>query len=142
MDKTLDKFKNYLISEGIQPIGISRLNLVIFISQYNSIVPDDFKKLYKAINGMEGEADKNGFSIWPISDLRKSKETSTGKDLYIFADYLSASWWYGYQLTDNKNYSIGIVPAEGIFIPITNTLETFLEWVMNDDSNLYQIEQI
>jgi hypothetical protein len=109
-------------------------------------LPSDFKFFYALVNGMDrffpNKTDKNGFLFYPIEAVLPAvlepvffnMENMT--NVFLFGDYLQASWWYGFKVIDNDNYIIGIL-ATDFFKPITNSLIEFLDFYMNDSDILY-----
>lgn len=122
-----------------------------FIAQKNSLdLPDDFKKLYLSVNGMESlypnEIDKEGFLFYPIekilspdSEFQKSNIEDKER-IYLFAEYMHKSWWYGVKISNNHNYTIGIIPDKDTFKPITDSLKKFLELYLEDAPELYDYQ--
>lgn len=110
-------------------------------------LPIDFKTLYYHVNGMEAlypnETDKEGFLFYPTEAIVSiDKEFKLPgligqPKIYIFANYLHKSWWYGVEINDNGTYEIGIIPDKGLFTPITNSLAEFIRLYLDDSSKLY-----
>ncbi|MDJ1504770.1 SMI1/KNR4 family protein [Xanthocytophaga agilis] len=120
------------------------------IEKTNKIVlPDDLKKLYSRVNGMDIrysiDYDEQGFSFYPIEDIISSTMKFPGhilaekKSLYVFADYLTASWWYGVEVKADNKYTIGIIPHRDEFKPITDSLSEFIELYIADSPQLYDV---
>ncbi|MFN0201345.1 MAG: SMI1/KNR4 family protein [Bacteroidia bacterium] len=110
-------------------------------------LPDDFKELYRWTNGMEllfpNEFDEEGFLFYPIKGLENANmafggfQLTTKENIFIFADYMHESWWYGCEVLSRENYVIGIIPSEGAFKPITHSLEAFIGLYFEGSPKLY-----
>jgi hypothetical protein len=114
---------------------------------YISDIPADFIDLYESVNGMEelypNDFDAEGFLFYPIEaiiparlEFENSGQLAVEK-IYIFAEYMHKSWWYGYQLTENNDYMIGIIETKDVFKPIADSLSEFLNLYMRNASILY-----
>ena len=113
-------------------------------------LPNDFIELYSKVNGMEilypNEMDNEGFLFYPIQGVISTKiefkkhYLGTLDNVFIFADYMHKSWWYGVKVEDMNNYIIGIIPDGETFKPITKSLSNFIELYLNDSSELYDYE--
>jgi hypothetical protein len=116
----------------------------------NLLFPEDFKQLYLQVNGMENlypnETDAEGFLFYPVEAIiPATNEFKIGAlanmdNVFIFAEYLHKSWWYGFEIINNDEYVIGIIPHENKFKPITNSLAEFIELYMEDSERLYDYE--
>lgn len=110
-------------------------------------IPDDFKEFYSEVNGMGSfyplKADSRGFLIYPLQALtpvKKIAEIAPSKrngSILIFAEYMEKTWWYGVQLNEDGDYTIGLVTRKGNFQPITNFLAEFVDLYLEDSSRLY-----
>lgn len=106
------------------------------------VLPDDFKEFYLEVNGMN-KADNKGFLVYPLQKVALAKKiaqiASTKKNagILIFAEYMHKTWWYGIQLKENGDYTIGLVSKKGAFKPITNFLAEFVDLYLEDSSKLY-----
>lgn len=110
-------------------------------------LPNDFKEFYQKANGMvmlyPNEFDEEGFLFYPIDVIQSVSNEFEHSGLvnrdriFIFADYMHKSWWYGYELIDSVNYVIGIIPDKDTFKPITNSLEEFIELYIENSPRLY-----
>jgi SMI1-KNR4 cell-wall len=111
------------------------------------ILPSDFRKLYERVNGMgnfyPNEIDEEGFLFYPIegiisvNDEFKNSSLENNKTIFLFAEYMHKSWWYGFDVSSNGDYVIGIIPEKNKFKPITNSLAEFIELYMEDSPLLY-----
>lgn len=106
-------------------------------------LPIDFQQLYATANGMK-DSDKEGFLLYPLEDIvsleTKFNISNSNSNIYVFADYLQSSWWYGFRVLENGTYEIGIIPYEDKFKPITNSLFDFIELYLEDSAPLYDCE--
>lgn len=110
-------------------------------------LPHDFKEFYAEVNGMAShypsKADSRGFLIYPlqaVTPVRKVSEITASKrngSILVFAEYMEKTWWYGVQLNEEGDYTIGLVTRKGGFKPITNFLAEFIDLYMEDSSRLY-----
>lgn len=111
------------------------------------VIPDDFKFFYSRVNGMKNfypnEVDDEGFLFYPVEAIvpvDREFETSdliNKERIFIFSEYMHKSWWYGFEIVDDKNYQIGIIPDKSTFVPITSRLAEFIDLYLNNASKLY-----
>ncbi|PIF43382.1 SMI1/KNR4 family protein SUKH-1 [Chryseobacterium sp. 52] len=109
--------------------------------------PADFLEFYSKVDGMKtlypNENDHEGFLFYPLDAvISVSNEFGDSalinKDqIFLFADYMHKSWWYGFELISADNYVIGIFSDKNSFKPITNSLADFIEMYMKDSPKLY-----
>lgn len=112
-------------------------------------LPDDFKSFYSRVNGMvefyPNEIDEEGFLFYPVeaivsvnTELQNSNLINRD-NIFIFAEYMHKSWWYGFELKgENENeYVIGIIPDNSSFKPITTSLAEFIELYLGNSPKLY-----
>lgn len=110
-------------------------------------LPEDFKEFYLELNGMN-KADSKGFLFYPLQKLNPVKRvaeiTSLKKNagILVFAEYKNKTWWYGIQLHDDGDYTIGLVSKKGNFKPITNFLAEFVDLYLEDSSRLYDCVEL
>lgn len=119
--------------------------------QLNIKLPTDFEKFYLKINGMEtlypNEIDKEGFLFYPLHAIVSATTEfenagAINKDnIFIFAEYMHKSWWYGFEIINEDEYIIGILPHENKFKSITNSLAEFIELYIEDSDVLYDYER-
>ena len=111
-------------------------------------LPNDFKELYLKANGMgtlyPNEIDDEGFLFYPIEfiisaekEFENSKLENRSK-IFIFAEYMHKSWWYGYEIKNDGSYAIGIIPDKNTFKPIVNSLSEFIEMYLDNSPRLYE----
>ena len=110
-------------------------------------LPNDFKELYSHVNGMKNlypnEIDKEGFLFYPIESIVsaarefENSELRSKNKIYIFAEYMHKSWWYGLEMISDNNYVIGILPDKNTFKPLTHSLSEFIELYVENSSKLY-----
>lgn len=110
-------------------------------------LPEDFKEFYAEVNGMASfypaKSDSRGFLIYPlqaVTPAKKVAEITSSKrtgSILIFAEYMEKTWWYGVQLNEDGDYTIGLLTKKGVFKPITNFLAEFIDLYMEDSSKLY-----
>jgi hypothetical protein len=111
-------------------------------------LPKEFKEFYSRVNGMgnfyPNEIDKEGFLFYPIQAIKsanaefKNAGLLNTRSIFIFAEYMHKSWWYGFELFENEDCIIGIIPDANTFKPITKSLFEFLELYLEDSSKLYE----
>ncbi len=90
---------------------------------------------------------KNGFLFYPFQEIQSAsikfnkKQPTANNEIYLFADYMTKCWWYGFKVISPTEYAIGIIPNKKLssFKFITNSLFEFLEMYLNDDEKLYNI---
>jgi len=144
---TIIRLINHWRNQNIE-ISNKKLEEIKLIENARSLkLPSDFKELYSRVNGMvnlyPNEMDEEGFLFYPVeSILSLSKEFKDSRlhnkdKIFIFAEYMHKSWWYGFELTEENEYIIGIIPYSSSFKPITNSLVDFLEMYMEDSPKLY-----
>ncbi len=110
-------------------------------------LPEDFIQFYSKVNGMQdfypNEMDEEGFLFYPKEAVNAAsaefEHGSLGNNsrLFIFAEYMHKSWWYGVNVNSSEDYVIGIIPHENLFKPITNSLSEFIELYLKDSFKLY-----
>ncbi|HSH67648.1 MAG TPA: SMI1/KNR4 family protein [Bacteroidia bacterium] len=106
------------------------------------VLPDDFKEFYLEVNGMN-KADRRGFLIYPLQAILPVKKVAAittlkrNSTILIFAEYKKKTWYYGIQLKEDGDYTIGLVTKKGAFKPITNFLAEFIDLYLEDSSKLY-----
>lgn len=109
-------------------------------------LPKDFIGFYLSVNGMEtlypNEMDKEGFLFYPLEAITQvgdefENSNLTNKEIFIFAEYMHKSWWYGVEVKDDENYVIGIIPDSNSFKPITNSLSNFIDLYIDNSTKLY-----
>jgi len=110
-------------------------------------LPNDFTELYIRVNGMKtlypNEIDAEGFLFYPIEAVISVGNEFEGsllenkEKIFIFAEYMHRSWWYGFERINSEQYIIGIIPDKDTFKPITNSLAEFIELYIEDSSKLY-----
>lgn len=135
----------------------NRQNILVSAKDYKEIekleqrnkltIPIDFKLFYSKVNGMKeyypNYTDDEGFLIYPAEALILATEEFKESNMknvnrvWIFANYMQRSWYYGVEIIDENNYMIGIIPEESVFKPITNSLGEFLELYMENSDRLY-----
>jgi hypothetical protein len=107
-------------------------------------LPEDFKYLYQFVGGTTDLDDEMFFFFAPDELTTMGAKFSLGnadpfRDIVIFIDYMHASWWYGFRVTDD-GYEIGIIPMENKFKVITNSLTDFINLYISDSEILYDYE--
>lgn len=133
--------KQDIIVSSKSPLVINTIE-----KQKSVLIPIDFKEFYSRVNGMESlypnGSDEEGFLFYPVEEIIKIRDEfedyKLNEDIYIFADYLHKSWWYGYKIIKDNEYEIGIVPEKEIFIPISKKLSDFIEIYLSDSHKLYE----
>ena len=119
----------------------------LIVQKGSDHLPDDFIQFYSTVNGMQdfypNEMDEEGFLFYPKEAVNAaSAEFEHGSlrnnnRLFIFAEYMHKSWWYGDNVNSSEDYVIGIIPHENLFKPITNSLSEFIELYLKDSFKLY-----
>jgi hypothetical protein len=138
---------NHTVSEIIdfwknQQIDLTHITLK-YIAQVMTekalVLPIDFVNFYLQVNGMEklypNYSDGEGFLFYPVEALYYAKDNKT----LVFADYMQCSWWYGVQVETEEKYTIGILPTLDTFVPITASLDEFMNWYRQDGTELYAV---
>jgi SMI1 / KNR4 family (SUKH-1) len=120
-----------------------------FQKKKKCLLPNDFQQFYSIVNGMgecyPNDMDKEGFLFYPLEAITSVQNeltwaTMTNREMiFIFAEYLHASWWYGFELMTDGSYKIGIIATDN-FKPITNSLSEFIALYMEDSPLLYDYE--
>jgi len=94
-------------------------------------------------NFYPNEIDEEGFLLYPVeaivsADNELQNCNLVNKDkIFMFAEYMHKSWWYGFELKEGNKYIIGIIPDNSSFKPITSTLEEFIELYLGNSPKLY-----
>ena len=149
LENQVDVLKNKWLNENIL-FSFKSVSDIVDIAKNKGIkLPHDFIVLYKNANGMDSfypnYTDKEGFLFYPVEKLichdeevewRKG-ETPALDDVWVFAEYMHKSWWYGFRVLENESYEIGIIPSRNVFKYITNSLSDFINLYIHDDNELY-----
>ena len=143
INKLLDCWR----SQKIKILSRSFQEIELVERELNLKLPNDFKVFYSMVNGMidlyPNEFDEEGFLFYPIEaivSVNKEFEDCNiiNKDnIFIFADFMHESWWYGFELNERNEYLIGIIPHSSSFKPITNSLVEFIELYIENSPRLY-----
>lgn len=134
-------------NQGIEIIPTPEEEIENFESVIRQPLPNDFKLLYSKVNGMyfyfPNEIDNEGFLFYPLESILPSAREFEGfalaenNHLYIFAEYMHKSWWYGVEIKSDGKYLIGIIPDKLNFKPITDSLSEFIALYIENSSKLY-----
>jgi len=137
----------YWRKQSIDIIPKSISDIESLVTQNAILLPSDFKELYSKVNGMKNlypnEMDEEGFLFYPIEAIISAKDEFENSELinkdrvYIFAEYMHKSWWYGLEVISDNKYTIGIIPDKNTFKPITNSLVEFMELYIDNSTKLY-----
>jgi len=143
----IDLLVAYWRKQGIDIVPKSMIDIENWTIQNSIVLPTDFKALYSKVNGMTSlypnEMDEEDFLFYPIEAIILAKdefeisELISASRVYIFAEYMHKSWWYGVEVISHNNYTIGIIPDKDTFKPITNSLIEFIEIYIENSSKLY-----
>jgi hypothetical protein len=144
MDR-LNSLKKLLIFWDKKGVSIKKplSNVDLIKHQSNLELPGDFFELYSYFDGTL-DYDDEGFLFYSRSNLMTmgQKFSLSNEDVFfdvvIFCDYMQASWWYGFRITD-VGYEIGLIPSRKEFCLITNSLNSFIDLYMNDSELLCNI---
>lgn len=150
MTKLMNRIIKHWQDQGIEiiPKPLNEIEDFEALNQWS--LPNDFKQFYSRVNGMSSyfpnEIDEEGFLFYPLESISPSWQEFEGfalaknKNLYVFAEYMHKSWWYGLEIKQDENYTIGIIPDKLIFKPITDSLLEFLVLYIEDSPKLYDYE--
>lgn len=134
---------NYWKTQNIPVTGTSNEEIGRVVLEKSMVLPDDFKNFYCTVNGMNSisSGDAKGFLFYPVQAIitanQKLENPISLTHVLIFAAYQTKSWWYGVEVKEDGNYSIGLVSPKGTFKVITNSLTTFIELYLKDAPKLY-----
>jgi len=114
----------------------------------NIELPQDFKKYFLKLNGMENlypnYLDEEGFLFYPLKYLTTLEEEFGEKPqndnckCLVFSEFMHKSWWYGVRIEEEKQvYDIVIISSKDKFKSITNSLAQFIHLYMNNSPVLY-----
>lgn len=149
---TLDALCEHWHRQSLLPTAGPTADAAALAQQHGVTLPADFIAFYRRANGMTvtstKDTDDEGFYFLPVEALRATTEdlrVYSGRGVHqvvatltVFADYLHASWWYGFiPAASGTGYEIGILPARGVFKVITTSLATFLNLYLEDAQVLY-----
>ena len=147
MTKLMNRLIKHWQDQGIEiiPKPLNEVEDFEALNQWS--LPNDFKQFYSRVNGMSSyfpnEIDDEGFLFYPLESILPSKQEFEGfalaenHHLYIFADYMHKSWWYGVEIKPDGKYLIGIIPDKLNFKPITDSLSEFIALYIENSSKLY-----
>jgi hypothetical protein len=144
---TINRLIDFWSSQEIKTTTIQLVEIDLIERELNLKLPSDFKKFYSRANGMldfyPNEIDKEGFLFYPVEVIVsvntefENCEIINRDKIFIFAEYMHKSWWYGFELKDGNEYVIGIISDSSTFKPITYSLEEFIELYIEDSPKLY-----
>lgn len=134
-------------NQGIEIIPKPEEEIENFKGRIHQPLPNDFKLLYSNVNGMSSffpnEIDSEGFLFYPLESILPSAQEFEGfalaenNHLYIFAEYMHKSWWYGVEIEPDGKYRIGIISDKLNFEPITESLGAFIALYIDNSPKLY-----
>jgi len=145
LEELIEHWKN----QGIEIVRGFDYQIDAFEKVAEIELPGDFREYFRTVNGMPSHfpdwMDKEGFLFYPIEEVepfnkvfKKRWGNRDKRNIFVFAEYLHKSWWYGVRLSDVKDtYEIGIIPDEDQFKPITNSLPDFIQFYLQDAALLY-----
>ncbi|MEO0584737.1 MAG: SMI1/KNR4 family protein [Bacteroidota bacterium] len=143
IDLLIDFWRN----QNIKILAKTPREIDIIERQKAIILPIDFRELYLRVNGMEefypNEIDDEGFLFYPLAELVsvntefENSSMINKEKVFIFAEYMHRSWWYGFEVTGSNEYLIGIISDNTSFKPITNSLAEFIELYIENSPKLY-----
>lgn len=149
MEQAIEKILRHWEKQGISSEGKTLQDIEALEKALNNKLPQDFKLYFSKINGMGSgylnDTDENGFSFYPLEQLRVIEEEfnpsiDKNKRCILFADYLQNCWSYVILVDDfvNENqYSIlGYIDCNQYKI-ITNSLAEFIDFYLSDSKTLY-----
>jgi hypothetical protein len=136
---------NYWKEQKISVVGVSNEEIESTVSERSLFLPDDFKKFYSRVNGMNSfyplKADARGFLFFPIKAVVTANHILENPvsltHVLIFASYQIKSWWFGVEVKENGSYVIGLVSSKGTFKAITDSLAEFIDMYLKDAPKLY-----
>lgn len=136
------KLKLFWAKQDIKINGCPIQSIDLFQRKNNIKLPLDFVDYFATMDGMNSlfpnGTDEEGFLFYPLNEVVILKSGSEQfNSIIIFADYLQCSWNYYLNVIANNKYEIGINPSNGTYKPITNSLATFIQYYLEDDSIIY-----
>lgn len=143
----ISRLVDFWISQKIK-ISTKTLEEIDLVERQRELkLPNDFKEFYSRVNGMgdfyPNEIDEEGFLFYPVEaivSVNTEFETSNlinKHKIFLFAEYMHKSWWYGFELKEGNEYIIGIISDNSSFKPITNSLVEFIELYIENSPKLY-----
>ena len=150
VDQVVQEVIKHWISIGTEPLEGANASTIAATEAYFDIsLGGELLDFYSSVNGIFDE-DDNGFAFYSLQKWRAHtavfKSDVLGffdqrKVCIIFVDYLQASWYYALLFDRNTDkYTIGILPHQALFIPITDSFNEFLKWYLKDDEMLYNVD--
>ncbi len=152
----IDRMKTFWVEQGIQPQeGCSPELIEKVQTERGFTLPPDFCQLFLSVNGMKGlfpnYFDKEGFLFYPLQGLVIRSEAmksdpagyiadpeGTRDNDVIFADFMNESWWYAFSCEPGPNeYTIGLVIGAKEYLPLTRSLQHFIDLYLEDSILLY-----
>lgn len=141
--KLLDFWRSQKIKISSKPLK----EIELIERERNLKLPNDFKEFYSIVNGMidlyPNEFDEEGFLFYPVNAILSANSeflncNLINKDkIFIFAEYMHKSWWYGFEFKERNEYIIGIISDSSSFKPVTNSLVEFIELYLENSHKLY-----
>ena len=115
--------------------------LTEFETHHGVVLPEDLRAYFAALGGMDPHAmpayDREGFAIWPLSEVRPSE---TDRSLFVIADYLNWSWAYAITLSSNGAPPHPVVMlAATIPQPVASSFTEFIDLYLSNSRLLYPL---
>lgn len=126
--------------------------ITAFEQKYKVQLPAEIRDYYLAANGFgpADDQDDNGFSFWPLARVCPVNAFDGGKwssdqthNCFIFADYLSLSWGYGFRLTPDAIRAAVCIVGTATRNPrwIAESFSAFVDLYIRDDERLYSANE-
>jgi hypothetical protein len=131
---------------------VDKREIEAFERRYSTTLPGAIRDYFLAVNGFgaPNDQDPNGFSFWPLARVCLTSELDQGRwsapnagNCFLFADYLSLSWGYAFQVTaETSEARVCIVgTADRLPIWIASRFSEFVNLYINDDDKLYPVRR-
>lgn len=115
--------------------GVSESELLRFEAENSVSLPGEIADFYRRVDGQ----DENTFDpiskirIWPLHSVRLSSHPH----IYIFADYLIESHWYGFELSEQEGHPTVYLVGSDTPQAIADSFSAFLALVYEGSRNLF-----
>jgi hypothetical protein len=145
-----EKLKAYWLSQDLSfNPEVPKEALIHFETKYHIQIPDDMRKYFLQVNGMNSQyMDNAGFTFWELKWVQLLTEEYREEEYriledaeayFVFADCIACSWVYAIKMEKsckNENFII-IFGLTGKPLKIANNFSEFVQLYLNNSPILY-----
>jgi hypothetical protein len=150
MADTISRLLVHWADAGAQPAGgVTDEEIQAFEAKYSIRMPNDLRSYFLKVNGMRPDwhcdQDSNGFTFLPLAKLRclgtlaydGSGAEADSPRLFVFADYLTASWEYAIGLWSREREDNPVFLIDSPNKIVANSFSEFVDLYLIDSPKLY-----